>query len=95
MADASSYRVVRRPLLTEKNMHRAEIRREYTFEVDPRANKIEIRRAVENLYDVKVERVNTVMKRGLPKRFGWHWAKTPDQKKAIVKLVEGFKIELL
>lgn len=95
MVDANVYRIVRRPLLTEKNMHRAEGRREYTFEVDPAANKIEIRRAVESLYNVKVLRVHTVLKKGLQRRFGWHRVKTPDVKKAIVKLREGYKIELL
>jgi large subunit ribosomal protein L23 len=95
MVDANVYLVVRKPLLTEKNMHRAEKRREYTFDVDVKANKIEIRRAVESLYNVKVARVHTVTKQGLKRRFGWHQVQTPNQKKAIVKLREGYKIELL
>jgi large subunit ribosomal protein L23 len=68
MVDANVYLVVRKPLLTEKNMHRAEKRREYTFDVDVKANKIEIRRAVESLYNVKVARVHTVTKQGLKRR---------------------------
>ena len=95
MASAETYRTIRRPLLTEKNMHRVEARREYTFEVSPSANKIEIRQAVEDLYNVKVIRVNTVTKQGLARRFGWNWTKQSDTKKAIVKLAEGYKIDLL
>lgn len=92
---SGAFRVIRRPLVTEKNMHRAEVRNEYTFEVDPRANKVEIRQAVEDLFNVKVVRVNTQNKRGLTRRFGWNWTKGPDVKKAIVKLAEGYKIELI
>lgn len=89
------YRIVRRPLITEKNMQRAEIAGEYTFEVDPKANKVEIRKAVEQLYSVSVVRVNTSTKKGLPRRFGLSWSKGPDIKKAIVKLKEGDRIDLL
>lgn len=93
MADA--FKIIRRPLVTEKNMHRAETRNEYTFEVDRQANKIEIGRAVEGLFNVKVTRVRTATKKGLARRFGWNWADGPDVKKAIVKLAEGYKIDLL
>lgn len=95
MAETQSYRVVRRPLVTEKNMHRAEVRGEYTFLVDARANKVEIRNAVESLFNVKVVRVNTLTKKGTERRFGWHWSKGANEKKAIVKLAEGYKIDLL
>lgn len=89
------YTVVRRPLLTEKNMRRVEKRGEYTFEVDLRANKVEIRQAIEKLYSVRVTRVNTVISKGLARRFSWHWSKGSDVKRAIVKLREGDKIDLL
>lgn len=93
--DSEIYRVVRRPLLTEKNMRRTESRREYTFDVDPRANKVEIRQAIEKLYDVKVIGVNTITKKGLERRMGLRWSKGSDSKKAIVKLAEGEKIDLI
>ena len=93
--DDAAFRIVRRPLVTEKNMHRAETRGEYAFEVDARANKVQVRHAVEELFNVKVVRVNTCVKKGLSRRFGHRWAKTPDVKKAVVKLAEGYKIDLL
>ncbi len=95
MPDPNSYRVVKRPLLTEKNMHRAEARNEYSFEVALSANKVQIGQAIQDLYDVKVVRVNTMVKTGLQRRYGWNWTKGPDTKKAIVKLAEGYKIDLL
>ena len=90
-----NYRIVKRPLVTEKNMHRAEVRNEYTFEVAGDANKVAIRQAVEALFNVKVVRVNTVTKKGVERRYGLNWSKGPSVKKAIVKLAEGYKIELL
>jgi len=95
MPSVAGYRIVKRPLLTEKNMHRVEVRNEYTFEVALEANKVAIRQAIEDLYNVKVVRVNTVRKGGQKRRFGWNWAKQSDRKKAIVKLAEGYKIDLL
>lgn len=92
---SKSYRVIRQPRMTEKSLHDAEVYREYAFDVDLRANKVEIRQAVERLFEVKVERVNTVIKKGRVRRFGWNMARTPDRKKAIVKLAEGHKIDLL
>ena len=90
-----SHSILRRPLVTEKNMHAAETRNEYTFEVDRHANKIEIRGAIELLFNVKVVRVRTSIKKGLTRRVGWHWATGPSEKKAVVKLAEGYKIDLL
>lgn len=92
---SKSLRVIRQPRITEKSMHDAEHRREYAFDVDPRANKVEIRQAVEQLFGVKVERVNTSIKKGRPRRIGWKTVTTPDRKKAIVRLAEGEKIDLL
>lgn len=93
MLDA--HHVVRRPIVTEKNMHRAEKRREYTFEVAVSANKIQIRQAVEKLFNVKVMGVNTAVLKGLESRRGMHVTQNSDTKKAIVKLAEGFKIDLI
>lgn len=90
----SRYQVIRRPLVTEKNTHRIDTRNQYTFEVDPAANKVEIRQAIESLFDVKVASVNTVNVMGKRKRHGWNWHVTGGMKKAIVTLKEG-KIEII
>ena len=89
------YQVIRRPLLTEKNMHRVETRNQYTFEVAPDANKIEIRNAVEKLFDVKVKEVNTMKVKGKRKRHGYHWHVGGSMKKAVVTLPDDQKIDLI
>ena len=67
----------------------------YLFWVDKAANKIEIKTAVEDIYKVKIDAVNTVMMRGKNKRVRYVNGKTPDWKKAIVTLKEGSKIEVV
>ncbi len=66
----------------------------YLFWVDKSSNKIEIRKAVEDIYKVKVSGVNTLMMRGKSKRVRYAVGKTPDWKKAIVTLKEGQKIDI-
>ena len=66
----------------------------YLFWVDKSSNKIEIRKAIEDMYKVKVSGVNTVMMRGKSKRVRYAVGKTPDWKKAIVTLKEGQKIDV-
>ena len=66
----------------------------YLFWVDKSSNKIEIRKAVEDIYKVKVLGVNTLMMRGKSKRVRYAVGKTPDWKKAIVTLKEGQKIDI-
>ncbi|MCM8760818.1 MAG: 50S ribosomal protein L23 [Candidatus Omnitrophica bacterium] len=66
----------------------------YLFWVDKAANKIEVKRAIEDMYKVKVDNVNTVMMRGKLKRVRYAVGKTPDWKKAIVTLKEGSKIDM-
>jgi large subunit ribosomal protein L23 len=66
----------------------------YLFWADKKANKIEIRKAVEDIYKVKVDSVNTIMMRGKAKRVRYAVGKTPDWKKAIVTLKEGSKIDI-
>ena len=66
----------------------------YLFWVDSSANKIEVRKAIEDMYKVKVDSVNTVMMRGKLKRVRYAIGKTSDWKKAIVTLKEGSKIEV-
>ena len=66
----------------------------YLFWVEKSANKIEIRKAIQDIYKVKVDSVNTLMMRGKSKRVRYAIGKTPDWKKAIVTLAEGNKIDV-
>ena len=81
-----------RPLITEKS---TELMAEgkYVFVVDKRANKIEIAKAVKEVFNVKVEKVNTINVKGKTKRVGRTVGKRPNYKKAIVKLAAGETIE--
>jgi len=82
--------VIKRPVITE---HSADLMmdKKYTFEVDPRANKTEIKKAIETAFDVTVEKVNTVNVKGKLKRMGQHEGYRSDRKKAIVQLSEDSK----
>ena len=82
--------LIKRPLVTERTTDLME-QNKYVFEVDRRANKTEIRQAVEKLFDVKVEQVNTVRMPGKRKRVGKHVGYTQEKKKAIVKLAADSK----
>lgn len=84
--------IIRRPLVTEQSMAGIAEGR-YTFVVDPRANKVEIRRAVEEIWGVKVQRVNTMRAHGKVRRMGKTAGRRPDWKKAIVRLRPGQRIE--
>jgi large subunit ribosomal protein L23 len=93
MRDA--YQIVRRPLVTEKGTGMAEKSNSYTFEVAADANKVEIRKAIEKLFDVRVVSVNTMLRKGKVKGQGFRsWAR-PDRKRAIVKLAPGQAIEFI
>jgi large subunit ribosomal protein L23 len=86
----SSYDIIRKPVITEKSMSDMADKK-YTFIVDIHANKSQINRAVEEIFDVKVEDVNTVRVMGKVKRVGVHVGKRADYKKAIVKLTTESK----
>ena len=88
------YQVIKRPLVTERVMRDLEKRNTYVFEVHSDANKVQIRKAVEKLFSVTVLGVNTARVRGKWRRRGAQIARTPDWKKAFVKLKEGDSIEL-
>lgn len=77
--------LIKRPVITERTTDLME-QNKYVFEVDRRANKTEIRQAIERLFDVKVEQINTVRTPGKRKRVGKHVGYTQEKKKAIVKL---------
>ncbi len=87
------YDVIREPLITEKGAYQ-EKENKYFFRVRRDANKHEIREAVERLFNVKVDKVNTMVTGGKWKRVRFQPGKTSDWKKAIVTLKEGQKIEL-
>lgn len=85
--------VIRRPLITEKSTIERELSNVVTFEVDPAANKLEIKRAVEGLFDVTVLEVRTARFRGKQRRQGRFAGRRRAWKKARVKLREGDNIE--
>lgn len=83
-----------RPVLTEKMSTLQETQRKYGFIVHSEANKVEIKKAIEKRFNVKVEKVAVLNLQGKVKRLGRFVGKRPDFKKAIVTLKEGFTIEL-
>jgi large subunit ribosomal protein L23 len=86
--------IIKRPLiLTEKGSLLREQGNQYLFEVNPKANKIQIKEAVETLFKVNVTAVNTLIMRGKMRRMGRGHAKTKNWKKAIVTLIEGESID--
>ena len=80
------------PLITEKSTSQQKSNNSYTFKVSVNANKIEIRKAVEAVFNVSVIEVNTINQRGKVKRMGRFAGKRADWKKAIVKLKTGDSI---
>ncbi|HEY6868073.1 MAG TPA: 50S ribosomal protein L23 [Candidatus Eisenbacteria bacterium] len=86
--------VIRRALITEKGTALRELRNQYHFEVARDANKLEIKRAIEALFSVKVGSVRTQQLRGKVRRQGRYLGKRSDWKKAIVTLLPDQKIEL-
>jgi len=90
------HQIVRRPVVTEMAARLMDKENKYVFRVDPTANKREIRMAVEALFNVEVERVTTMNVRGKIKAYRLRqYGKTANWKKAIVKLKEGYSIDLL
>jgi len=85
--------IIIRPVITEKSMDLLADNK-YTFIVDRRANKTEVKNAIENIFDVRVEKVNTINYKGKPKRMGRFEGRTARRKKAIVTLKPGQKIRL-
>jgi large subunit ribosomal protein L23 len=85
--------IVIRPVVSEKSYAGLE-RNTYTFLVDPRANKTEIKEAIQQIWNVRVLNVNTLTRRGKIKRTRLSSGKRPDQKRAVVTLAEGDTIEI-
>ena len=88
-----TYKIVKSLLQTEKATAMLP-ENKYLFWVDKKANKIEIKKAIESIYNVTVTKVNTQMARGKNRRVRYVEGKTPDRKKAIVQLKQGDKIEI-
>ena len=84
----NNYDIIFAPIITEKTASLEE-NRTYVFKVDVRANKTQIKQAIENAFNVKVEKVNTLNVHPKTKRVGRYTGKTNRYKKAIVKLAEG------
>lgn len=82
--------IIRRPIVSEKSNTLME-QNKYTFEVDIRANKVEVRQAVEKIFGVQVKSVSTIRVLGKKKRQGRYTGKTPERKKAVVTLTEESK----
>ncbi|MFO0981746.1 MAG: 50S ribosomal protein L23 [Planctomycetota bacterium] len=89
------YRIVRRPLVTEKGTQSSERHNAYNFLVDPKATKIDIKKAIESLFNVNVTQVRTMVRKGKTRRRGWHLFRTADWKRAMVTLKEGQRIEFV
>jgi len=89
------YGVIKRPVLTEKTTLQKEQSNQITLEVDRRANKIEIKEAVEKIFKVKVLDVQSMLVRGKTKRLGRFSGKRSDWKKAIVTLKPGEQVPFL
>ena len=95
MAELHIYDVVKRPVVTEKSTIQADDLNQYVFEVDQAANKIQIKEAIEVIFDVTVEKVRTMVQPAKRGRRGRAWYVRHRQwKKAVVTLAEGNEIDL-
>jgi large subunit ribosomal protein L23 len=91
-------KIILKPVITERSNALKEANNKFVFEVHPKANKREIKLAVEKLFNVNVEDVKTCLQKGKPKttqmKGGRFTGKRPDRKKAFVKLAQGQKIDI-
>lgn len=86
--------IILSPVVSEKSYDLIEDNNTYTFEIDPRANKTEVKQAIEIIFGVKVRRVNTQNRKGKLKRTGWVVGKRADRKRALVTLADGHEIDI-
>jgi large subunit ribosomal protein L23 len=86
--------IIFEPVVSEKSYDLIQDFNTYTFVVDKRANKTEIKQAVAEIFDVRVTRVNTINRRGKMKRTGYKMGKRPDSKRALVTLAVGSSIDI-
>ena len=92
--DTKYLEIVKAPVITEKSASLGQERGQYVFKVDPKANKTEIKQAIEKIFNVKVEGIRTLNVKPKKKRVGRYTGLTNRTKKAIVTLAEGQQIEL-
>ncbi len=92
--DVDDYNIIIKPLITEQGMHFANVKGAYSFEVNKKANKTQIRNAVQRIYNVKVQKVRTANRKGKYRRKGRTSGMTPSWKKAVVFLHPDFHIDL-
>jgi len=90
-----NYQILIRPLITEKGMAQVNDMNQYPFEVHAEANKSEVRRAVEDVFGVRVRKVRTMIRRGKLRRVRYRSGHTRHWKKAVVTLVPGDSIEFI
>ena len=88
----NSYQIIKAPIDTEKTNLQKELLNQVSFEVDPGANRVEIKRAVEQIFDVKIKSVKTMNVKGKVKQRGRITGKRKDWKKALVTLMPGHRI---
>lgn len=88
------YGVIIRPLVTEKGTYQSQTLNAYAFQVAAEANKVQIKHAIEKIYNVKVLNVRTANRKGKPRRTGYKWGTTSHWKKAFVVLHEDHHIDL-
>lgn len=89
------YTVIKKPLLTEKGSKIKEAENKVLVEVAGDANKMDIKKAIENIFKVKVEKVATINTNGKWKRYGRSVGKRPDRKKAVITLKKGEKLDFV
>jgi large subunit ribosomal protein L23 len=92
---AEPYQIILRPLVTEKGVDMATSLNRYPFEVDLRANKVEVKKAIEALFSVRVKDVHTMTRHGKPRRVRQSKGQTRHWKKAVVTLMPGETIEFI
>lgn len=86
--------LIRKPIITEKAGNAKDKLNKITFAVDPKANKMEVKKAVENIFKVKVDKINIINVKGKPKKLGRSSGKRADWKKAVVTVSSGQTIEV-
>jgi large subunit ribosomal protein L23 len=91
----SIYTVIKRPLFTEKGSNLKETENKLLIEVSRDANKMEIKKALEEIFKVKVEKISTIRVRGKWKRYGRSVGRRPDRKKALITLKKGEKLDFI
>jgi large subunit ribosomal protein L23 len=89
------YSIIKKPLFTEKGGNLKESQNKILIEVSKDANKIDIKKSIEEIFNVKVEKVSTMNVSGKWKRYGRSLGKRPDRKKAVITLKKGEKLDFI